>query len=124
MTRRFGRVVRGTRVHDAVPKNYGRNVTILSALSCRGLGAVMGVDGATDAAVFRAFVTNVAVPILQPGDIVVMEMRTRSTASAPRSRRAGPACCTCRHTRPNGRRLSRAGPSSRPVCARGAERGP
>jgi hypothetical protein len=76
-------------------RRFGRNVTILGALSCRGLGAAMGVDGATDAAVFRAFVTHVLVPILQPGDIVVMDVRTRSTASAPRSRQAGPACCTC-----------------------------
>jgi transposase len=73
MTRRFGRAARGTRVHDAVPKNFGRNVTLLGALSCRGLDAVMSVDGATDAAVFRAFVAHVLVPTLQPGDIVVMD---------------------------------------------------
>jgi hypothetical protein len=36
MTRRYGRTVRGQRVHDAVPKNSGRNVTILGALSRTG----------------------------------------------------------------------------------------
>jgi hypothetical protein len=73
MTRRFGRAARGQRVHDAVPKNFGRNVTLLGALSCQGLDAVMTVEGATDAAVCRAFVTAVLVPTLHPGDMVVMD---------------------------------------------------
>lgn len=73
MTRRFGRASPGQRVADAVPKNFGKNISILGALSCQGLEAVMTVEGATDAEVFRAFVTQVLVPILQPGDIVVMD---------------------------------------------------
>jgi transposase len=73
MSRRYGRARRGMRVHDAVPKNFGRNVTILGALSCTGLDAVMTVDGATDTAVFRAYVEQVLVPTLVAGDIVVMD---------------------------------------------------
>jgi transposase len=73
MTRRYGRAPRGERVRDAVPKNFGRNVTILGSLSCHGLEAVMTVEGATDADVFRAYVTHVLVPGLQPNDIVVMD---------------------------------------------------
>lgn len=55
------------RVVDAVPENYGANVTTLGALSCRGLAAVMTVDGATDASVFRTFVNRGLVPALRPG---------------------------------------------------------
>lgn len=73
MSRRYGRAQRGMRVHDAVPKNFGSNVTILGALSCTGLDAVMTVDGATDTAVFRAYVEQVLVPTLEPNDIVVMD---------------------------------------------------
>lgn len=73
MTRRYGRAVRGARVPDATPKNWGRNVTVLGALSYQGLEAVMTVDGATDAAVFRAYVSQVLVPTLQAGDVVVMD---------------------------------------------------
>ena len=58
MTRRYGRGQRGVRVHDVVPKNFGRNVTILGALSCQGLDAVMTVEGATDAAVFQAYISD------------------------------------------------------------------
>ena len=73
MNRRYGRAPYGRRVPDAVPKNFGRNVSIFGALSCTGLDAVMSVDGATDTAVFRAYVEQVLVPTLAPGDIVVMD---------------------------------------------------
>jgi hypothetical protein len=73
MTRRYGRAPRGERVHDAVPENYGRNVTILGALSCDGLEAVMTVDAATNTNVFRTYVTHVLAPSLKPDDIVVMD---------------------------------------------------
>ncbi|HEU4709226.1 MAG TPA: IS630 family transposase [Methylophilaceae bacterium] len=73
MTRRYGRAPKGVRVRDRVPKNFGRNVTILGTLSIRGLEAVMTVEGATDAAVFRAYVQQVLVPTLHPGEIVIMD---------------------------------------------------
>ena len=73
MTRRYGRAQFGRRVADAVPKNFGLNVTILGALSCTGLDAVMTVEGATDTAVFRAYVEQVLVPTLVADDIVVMD---------------------------------------------------
>lgn len=73
MTRRYGRAPKGVRVHDRVPKNFGRNVTILGTLSAQGLEAVMTVDGATDAAVFRAYVQQVLAPTLHPGEIILMD---------------------------------------------------
>lgn len=73
MTRLFGRAQRGQRVSDAVPKNYGDNITLLGSLSCTGLDAVMTINGPVDTAVFRAYVNQVLVPTLRPGDIVVMD---------------------------------------------------
>jgi transposase len=73
MTRRYGRATRGQRVHDAVPKNFGRNVSILGSLSCYGMNAVMTIEGAVDAAVFRAYVRHMLVPTLKPNDVVVMD---------------------------------------------------
>ena len=52
-TRRYGRAPRGTRVIGSVPQNYGANVTMLGALGAQGLQAVLTVEGATDAEVFR-----------------------------------------------------------------------
>jgi transposase len=73
MKRRYGRAMRGKRVHDAVPKNFGCNVSILGSLSCHGMDAVMTVEGALDATVFRAYVCHVLAPTLRPGDVVVMD---------------------------------------------------
>jgi transposase len=73
MTRLFGRAPRGIRVVDTVPQNYGPNVTMIGALSLQGLDAVMTVEGATDGAVFRAYVEQVLGPTLVPGDGVLMD---------------------------------------------------
>jgi len=72
-TRRYGRAPKGVRVVGAVPRNYGQHVTILGALSLAGIEAVMTVAGATDAAVFRAYVKHVLGPTLLPGDIVLLD---------------------------------------------------
>ena len=73
MTRAYGRGPRGERVVGAVPRNYGPNVTMIAALSLHGVEAVMTIDGATDADVFRAYVEQVLCPTLTAGDIVVMD---------------------------------------------------
>jgi hypothetical protein len=73
MTRLYGRAPAGQRGIGSVPQNYGPNVTILGALGIQGLQAVMTVDGATDADVFRTYVKQVLGPMLTPGDIVVMD---------------------------------------------------
>jgi transposase len=73
MTRRYGRAPRGERVVGAVPQHYRANVTMLAALSLQGVEAVMTIDGATDAEVFRAYVEQVLGPTLRPGDIVIMD---------------------------------------------------
>jgi transposase len=73
MTRLYGRAPAGERVVGSVPQNYGPNVTMLGALGVQGLQAVMTVDGATDADVFRTYVKKVLGPTLTPGDIVVMD---------------------------------------------------
>jgi transposase len=73
MTPLYSRAPAGERVIGTVPQNYGHNVTILGALSSDGVQAVMTVEGATDAEVFRAYVKHVLAPTLTPGDIVVMD---------------------------------------------------
>jgi transposase len=73
MTRRYGRAPKGERVIGAVPQNYGANVTMLAALGSRGVEAVMTIEGATDAEVFRVYVQQVLRPTRRPGDIVIMD---------------------------------------------------
>jgi transposase len=73
MTRLYGRAPRGERVVGSVPQNYGANVTMLAALGSHGIEAVMTIDGATDAEVFRVYVEQVLRPTLRPGDHVIMD---------------------------------------------------
>jgi transposase len=73
MTRRYGRAVRGERVRDAVPTGHWRTLTLLAALSWRGVRAAMTVESPTDGDVFRAYVEQVLGPRLQPGDVVVLD---------------------------------------------------
>jgi len=73
MPRLSGRAPRGERVIGAVPQHYGANVTMLAALGSHGVGAVMTLDGATDAEVFRLYVDQVLRPTRRPGDMVSMD---------------------------------------------------
>jgi transposase len=73
LTRLYGRAPRGARALGSAPQNYGQNVTILGALSCTGPEAVMTIEGATDADVFRAYVREVLCPTLREGDIVIAD---------------------------------------------------
>jgi transposase len=73
MARRYGRGRRGRRVHDSKPVNYGPNLTVLGALTLGGMSAAMTIPGATTSDVFLAFVTEVLVPTLREGQVVVMD---------------------------------------------------
>jgi len=84
LTRVYGRAPRGERVIGAVPQHYGAHVTMLAALGSHGVDAVMTIDGATDAAVFRVYVARVLRPTLRPGDIVIMDNRRAHKAAGIR----------------------------------------
>jgi len=73
MARLYGRAPRGERVVGSVPQNYGENVTMLASMGVQGVEAVMTVNGATDADVFRAYVEQVLAPTLRVGDVVVTD---------------------------------------------------
>jgi len=73
MTRRYGRAPRGERVVDAVPENWGENVTTIGALGLDGVRAAMSFEGALDGDVFEVFVKQVLVPTLREGDVVLLD---------------------------------------------------
>jgi transposase len=73
MTRRHGRCIRGTRLVAKVPHGRWRTLTFLAALRCDRLDAPCVVDGPINGASFLAYVEQVLVPTLRPGDIVVMD---------------------------------------------------
>jgi transposase len=73
LTRLYGRAPRGERAVGSTPINYGRNLTLIGALSSGGLDALLTIEGATDGEVFRVYTQRVLCPTLKAGDIVVMD---------------------------------------------------
>ncbi len=73
MHRLYARAPKGQRAYGEVPRNRGKNTTVLGALSCQGVQAVMTLQGATDRLAFEAFIEQVLLPTLVPGQIVVLD---------------------------------------------------
>ena len=48
-------------------------MTILGAMSTRGMIATMTIEEATDTEIFLAYLDHVLCPQLRPGDVVVMD---------------------------------------------------
>jgi transposase len=87
LTRTHARAPRGQRAHGKAPGGRWRRLTLLGALALDGLCAAMTVAGATDTAVFLAFVTQVLIPALKqtrPDAIVVMDNLAAHKAAAVR----------------------------------------
>jgi transposase len=73
MTRLYARSLGGRRIHEATPGGHWKIMTILGAMSLRGMIATMTIEEATDTDIFLAYVEHVLCPALHPGDVVVMD---------------------------------------------------
>jgi transposase len=73
MTRRYGRSPRGQRLVCPVPYGHWKTTTFIAALRSQGLTAPMVIDGAMNGDLFDAYVTQILVPTLKVGDVVVMD---------------------------------------------------
>ena len=73
LLRRYGRSPRGTRLHDHTPCSHWQTHTVVAALRLEGLTAPAVFDGPIDSPTFRAYVEQVLVPTLRPGDVIVLD---------------------------------------------------
>ena len=73
MTRLWGRATRGQRIPEATPQGHWKVLTILGALSLRGVVAAMTIESATDGDVFLTYLEQLLCPKLQAGDLVIMD---------------------------------------------------
>jgi transposase len=73
MTRAWARAARGQRITEAIPQGHWKILTIVGAMSVRGLEAVMTVESATDGDVFLAYLEQVLCPKLKPGDVLILD---------------------------------------------------
>lgn len=64
---------KGERAYCSVPRNRGKNTTLLSSMNLSGMGPSMVVEGGTNAAVFETYLREALLPTLDEGDMVVMD---------------------------------------------------
>ncbi len=74
MDRARARAPRGERAYGEVPRNRGKNTTLIASMSLSGMGEAMCVQGATDALVaFEVYVEHFLAPTLKEGQVVVLD---------------------------------------------------
>jgi transposase len=69
----YGWAKKGKRAHCRVPRNRGKNTTLLASMSVQGMGPSLAVEGATNSEVFETYVERVLAPTLRKGQVVVMD---------------------------------------------------
>jgi transposase len=120
MTRTHGRSRRGERLVAKVPHGHWQTLTFLAALRADRIDAPCVLDGPINGDSFLAYVEQMLVPTLKPGDIVVIDNLGSHKGKAVRRaiRAAGAKLFFCRPTAPTSIRSSRCLPSLKPYCAR------
>ncbi len=73
MTRVYARGFGGARIHESAPQGNWKILTILGALSTRGMIAAMTIEEATDTDIFPAYLDPCLCPALRHGDVVVKD---------------------------------------------------
>src|SRR5690606_16804361 len=73
MARLRGRAPCGERCRAAVPHGHWKTTTFTAGLRLSGLTAPMVLDGPMSGPAFLAYVEQVLVPTLAPGDVVILD---------------------------------------------------
>jgi transposase len=67
------RAPKGERAFGSAPKNWDKNVTLISSVSLEGMGPSMSLEGSVDGQAFVLYIEHFLCPNLKPGQIVVMD---------------------------------------------------
>jgi hypothetical protein len=73
MVPRYGRAPKGERAHGKAPRNWGKNVTLVSSITTEGMGPSISIQGSSDTESFGLYMREVLAPRLRPGRIVLMD---------------------------------------------------
>ena len=87
MTRTHGRSRRGARLVVHAPQGRWRTLTFLAALRCDRIDAPCVIDGPINGQSFLAYVEQIPVPTLRPGDIVILDNLGTATSAQPAAER-------------------------------------
>jgi transposase len=74
MRRLRARAPKGKRAYGKVPRNRGKNTTLIAAITLEGaMGESMTLEEATDSEAFEAYVEHFLAPSLSKGQVVVLD---------------------------------------------------
>jgi transposase len=73
MDRLRSRAPKGERAYGKVPRNRGKNTTLIASMSLSGMGEAMCIQGATDAKAFEVYIERFLAPTLSEGQVVVLD---------------------------------------------------
>ena len=73
ITPRYARAPRGERARGKAPRNWGKNVTLISSITLSGMGPSMCIEGSSDTESFGLYIRDVLAPRLKSGQIVIMD---------------------------------------------------
>ena len=69
----YGYSAKGDRLRLSVPRNRGKNTTLLAAMTLEGMGETLAVEGSTDREVFEAYIEHALAPALRARQVVIMD---------------------------------------------------
>jgi hypothetical protein len=86
MTRSHGRCAKASRLQMGFPKEHRKITTLVAGLRMTGMVAPIVLDGPINGDWLEAYVAQVLVPELRPGDVVIMDNLSSHTRPAARDR--------------------------------------
>ena len=85
LTRLYGWAPHDQRARGSVPRNHGKNTTLVAALTPDGLQAPWLIEGAMNTETFDWYVREQLAPRLRPGQVVVLDNLSAHTAASIRA---------------------------------------
>ncbi len=70
---RYARAPKGERARGKAPRNWGKNVTLISSIGVEGMGPSMSIEGSSDTESFSLYMREILAPTLDAGQIVIMD---------------------------------------------------
>jgi transposase len=92
LTRLYGWAPHDQRATGSVPRNRGKNTTLVAALTSEGVHVPWLIDGAMDTLTFTWYITEQLAPTLRPGQVVVLDNLSVHKAASIRQALAARGC--------------------------------
>ena len=92
MTRLYGWAPHDQRATGSVPRNHGKNTTLVAALTPDGLCVPWLIEGAMNTPTFTWYIAEQLGPTLRPGQVVVLDNLSVHKAASIRQALAARGC--------------------------------